>query len=85
MSDTEGSPERDVFSYTNSNDDTKDDASNASDDRLLTSPSDASSIHSGSSESLGNFSRQKATNQSNLSIRSAPHLEARNAVISTEL
>lgn len=85
MSDTEGSPERDVFGYTNSNDDTKDDASNASDDRLLTSPSDASSIHSGSSESLGNFSRQKATNQSNLSIRSAPHLEARNAVISTEL
>ena len=85
VSDTEGSPERDVFSYTNSNDDTKDDASNASDDRLLTSPSDASSIHSGSSESLGNFSRQKATNQSNLSIRSAPHLEARTAVISTEL
>lgn len=85
MSDTEGSPERDVFSYTNTNDDTKDDASNTSDDRLLTSPSDASSIHSGSSESLGNFSRQRATNQSNLSIRSAPHLEARTAIISTEL
>ena len=80
MSDTEGSPERDVFGYTN-NDDSKDDGS----DRILTSPSDASSIHSGSSESLGNFSRQKATNQSNLSIRSAPHLEARTAMICTEL
>ena len=75
----EGSPERDVFGYTN-NDDSKDDGS----DRALTSPSDASSIHSGSSESLGNFSRQKATNQSNLSIRSAPHLEARTAIC-TEL
>lgn len=86
VSDTEGSPERDVFSYTNSNDDTKDDAtSSTSDDRILTSPSDASSIHSGSSESLGNFSRQRATNQSNLSIRSAPHLEARTAMVCTEL
>lgn len=84
-SDTEGSPERDVFSYTNSTDYCKDDGSNTSDDRVLTSPSDASSIRSGSSESLGNFSRQKATNQSNLSIRSAPHLEAPAAMISTEL
>ena len=75
----EGSPERDVFGYTN-NDDGKDYGS----DRGLTSPSDASSVHSGSSESLGNFSRQKATNQSNLSIRSAPHLEARTAIC-TEL
>jgi len=83
VSDTEGSPERDVFSYTNSNDDTKDDGSNTSEDRILTSPSDASSIRSGSSESLGNFSRQKATNQSNLSIRSAPHLEAPTAMICT--
>jgi len=85
VSDTDGTPERDVFGYTNVNDDSKDDGSNTSDERCLTSPSDAGSIRSGSSESLGTFSRQKLTNQSNISIKSAPHLAAPNAILCTEL